>query len=72
MKRLLLLGCCIAVCLVSAANRISAQTQFEMNQSAAREFNAADAEMDAQLKQLFKMAEGKPQSLAKLKQAQSA
>ena len=72
MAKILLLLAFLVGSVVGSTGITRAQTQFEMNQSAARDLDKAESEMNASLARLLKMAEGKPQSVAKLKQAQSA
>jgi uncharacterized protein YecT (DUF1311 family) len=69
-KAVLLIACTVLG--AASGNSARAQNQLEMNQFAGHELQAAEAEMNAILARLFKMAEGRPRSVAKLKQAQSA
>ena len=58
---------------VGAGGAVSAaQSQADMNQTAVRDLRTAENEMNSLVARLLKMAEGKPGSIAKLKQAQSA
>ena len=63
---------CIVVCAMTFGSRFEAQTQLEINQSAQRELQRAEAEMNSELTRLFALAAQKPASIAKLKEAQSA
>jgi uncharacterized protein YecT (DUF1311 family) len=67
-----LIGIACTVLGAASGNSARAQSQLEMNQSAGHELQAAEADMKAILARLFKTAEGRPRSIAKLKQAQSA
>ena len=62
----------VVLCLLSSGTAAArAQSQLEMNLSAERELKATEAQMNDILARLFKMAEGKPISIGKLKAAQS-
>jgi uncharacterized protein YecT (DUF1311 family) len=63
---------CFVLCLAMSGSPFEAQTQLQLNRSAARELQAAEAEMNSELTRLFALASKKPRSIEKLKEAQSA
>lgn len=71
-RMLLKVVICLVLGVITPANAATAQSQREMNDAAGRELRAVEAEMNAALDRLFKLAEGKPRSVAKLRDAQSA
>jgi uncharacterized protein YecT (DUF1311 family) len=67
-----ILATVIALCAATSTDGGNAQSQLEMNQAAARELQTVEADMNAVLERLFKLATSRPSSVAKLKQAQVA
>jgi uncharacterized protein YecT (DUF1311 family) len=63
---------CLVLCTATSGRPLEAQTQLELNRSADRELQAAEAQMNSELRRLFALAAKNPASIEKLKQAQSA
>jgi uncharacterized protein YecT (DUF1311 family) len=62
---------CFVLCTAISASPFEAQTQLEMNRSAERGLQAAEAQMNSELTRLLALASKKPRSIEKLKEAQS-